>query len=727
MKELETLRPPASIDALPPTPMTVDSAPPRPQTPLAETSAAGITPATPTSMQAPEGSGTLPVEAAPPAVQARPQPSTTEPPASPSASRPAPAPAREPPKLKPAAYDPIDTPIPPPQPPQEPVHAPTPPLLFEVAWEVCWQLGGIYTVLRSKAGAMTQRWGDRYCLIGPYNPATAALEFEERPTEGVIRDVLDRLRDAGMACHYGRWLIAGRPRVILLDHRARYPRLGEDKYLFWKDHGIAVPDGDGEVNDVVAFGFAVAEFFRVLSELRGEQPILAHFHEWMGAAAIPRIAHMRLPVTTVFTTHATLLGRYLAGDNPHFYDHLPFLNGDELAEKYRILPRHQIEKAAAHASVVFTTVSEVTNSEAAQLLGRSADVIVPNGLNLTRFHALHEFQNLHARYKERIHQFVMGHFFPSYTFDLDKTLYLFTSGRYEYTNKGMDLFIEALFRLNQRLKGQPDAPTVVAFIVTRAAVRHFNVEALRSQAQFRELQNTCAEQERAMGRRLLMSALTGRLPALSELITPDASVRLKRAMHAWRSVRQPLVVTHDLVDDAGDPILKHIRHRGLFNAADDPVKIIFHPEFLNATSPLISLDYDSFVRGCHLGVFPSYYEPWGYTPLEAIALGVPAVTTDLSGFGTYVQRHVERHNDNGIYVMSRRGNSFESATEELVNHLLQFCMLNRRQRIELRNRVERLSDLFDWERLVSHYHEAHDLALERTLGKRPGRLELKFV
>ncbi len=613
------------------------------------------------------------------------------------------------------------------EPQPEPAHVPIPPLLFECAWEVCWQLGGIYTVLRSKASAMTARWGDRYCLIGPYNPATAALEFEERPSEGVVRDALDRLRAQGINCHYGRWLIAGRPRVILLDHRSRYDRLGEDKYLFWKDHGITVPDGDGEVNDVVAFGFTVTEFFRALSEVKGEQPVLAHFHEWMGGAAVPRIAHLGLPITTVFTTHATLLGRYLASDNPHFYEHLPFLDGDTLADKYRILPRHQIEKAGAHASTVFTTVSEVTNAEATQLLGRSADIITPNGLNLQRFHALHEFQNMHAQYKERIHQFVMGHFFPSYTFDLDRTLYLFTSGRYEYKNKGMDLFIEALHRLNQRLKHVSDPPTIVAFIVTRAANRHFNVEALRSQAQFRELKNTCIDQERAMGRRLLQSVLTGRLPALSDLITPDASVKLKRAMHAWRSPRQPLIVTHDLADDAGDPVINHLRHRKMFNAADDPVKVVFHPEFLSATSPLISLDYDSFVRGCHLGIFPSYYEPWGYTPLEANALGVPAVTTDLSGFGAYVQRHIDRHDDNGIVVLNRRQRGFEETCNNLVDYLMQFCSLNRRQRIEMRNRVERLSDLFDWDRLISHYHDAHDMALERTLGKRPGKLEVKLI
>src|SRR5206468_8946547 len=185
-----------------------------------------------------------------------------------------------------------------------------------------------------------------------------------------------------------------------------------DKYLLWKDHGSGTSAGDGEVNEVIAFGFTLAEFFRELTSVVTDRPILAHFHEWMSGVAVPRIAHLRLPVITVFTTHATLLGRYIANDNPYFYEHLPFLNGDAEAEKYQILPRHQIEKAAAHASTVFTTVSEVTAREAAQLLQRSPEVILPNGLNIQRFAAMHEFQNLHREFKERINEFVMGHFFP---------------------------------------------------------------------------------------------------------------------------------------------------------------------------------------------------------------------------------------------------------------------------------------------------------------------------
>jgi len=607
-----------------------------------------------------------------------------------------------------------------------------PPMLFEVAWEVCWQLGGIYTVLRSKAQAMIDRWGDRYCLIGPYNPGTAAVEFEEQPAYGPIRDVINKLRDIGVPCHFGRWLIAGRPRVILIDQRARYGSLHVDKYLMWEDHRISLPSDDGEVNDVTAFGFSVAEFFRVLTQVVKDRPILAHFHEWMGGVAVPRIAHLRLPVSTVFTTHATLLGRYLAGDNPYFYDHLPFLNPDHEAGKYNIYPRFAIERAAAHASTVFTTVSDVTAFEAEKLLGRTADVIVPNGINLHRFAAPHEFQHLHAQFKERIHEFVLGHFFPSYSFDLDRTLYVFTSGRYEYRNKGMDLFIEAMHRLNWRLKGIQDPPTVVGFIITRAQTRNINVQVLQNQSMYEDLRNTCESIQDQIGTRLLNCTAHGRLPSFGDLLKEDEQVRLKRAMHAWKTHRQPLIVTHDLADDAGDPVINHLRHRHMFNAADDPVKMVFHPEFLSATNPVMSMDYDQFVRGCHMGIFPSYYEPWGYTPLECIALGVPTVTSDLSGFGSYVQKHVwakERRDSDrqGIHILQRRGRSFDDACDALVNHLFSFAQLNRRQRIEMRNRTERLGEQFDWSTLVNHYDEAHNLALERVGAKRQGQLEVRVV
>ena len=618
-------------------------------------------------------------------------------------------------------------------PPPTGAAAPTPgqiepaPLLFEIGWEVCWQLGGIYTVLRSKAIQMLNIWGDRYCLIGPYNPQTAAIEFEERQPPEPLRQVLARLAERGVPARFGQWLIAGRPRVILLDFRALYPNLDQQKYLVWKDHGISLGANDAEINDVVCFGFAVAAFFQAFSELCPKVPLLAHFHEWMGGLAVPRIVHMRLPVATVFTTHATQLGRYLASNDPDLYNNLAAVNADAQAARYRILAKHQIEKSAAHAATVFTTVSQVTGLEAERLLERAPDAILPNGLNIQRFAALHEFQNLHLHWKEKIHEFVMGHFFPCYTFDLENTLYFFTSGRYEYRNKGIDLFIEAMYQLNARLKEMPEAPTIVAFIITRAAVRSVNVAVLQSQSMFDELQRTCQDVQEQIGHDLFQAVARGRFPEINRLINEDSQIKLKRALHAWRSGQPPVIVTHDLVDDVGDPILQHLRHRGLFNAGSDPVKVVFYPQFMTETSPLLPLDYEEFVRGCHMGIFPSYYEPWGYTPMECTALGVSSVSTDLSGFGAFVEAHVSNSHEKGIYVLKRRQRSFDDALNDLVNHLLEFVRLNQRQRIELRNQVERLSDMFDWSEMVRHYRQAHDLALSRIGAHHAGTLTVRLV
>jgi glycogen(starch) synthase len=595
-------------------------------------------------------------------------------------------------------------------------HVPVQPLLFEVAWEVCWQLGGIYTVIRSKAPQMTRIWGERYCLIGPYNAATADVELEETQPTGPIAIAIERLRAMGIRCHYGNWLITGRPRVLLLEFGAALDRMGEFSYYLWKDHGIQAPP-DQEVSNVISFGFLVGLFFQELCKVPNLQlPVLAHFHEWMGGLGCMRIKHLNLPVATVFTTHATLLGRYLCTDNPDFYAKLHWINPDHAAGHYNIYARYSIERGATHTADVFTTVSDITGLEAEKLLGRRADVVTPNGLNLHKFAALHEFQNLHKEYKEVIHQFVAGHFFPSYNFDLDKTIYLFTSGRYEYRNKGMDIFIESLARLNHWLRAGGIPITVVAFIITKVPHKNINVDVLRNQSMFDELSKMCSNITEEMGKALLHSVSMGRLPERGDLMTEEATVRLKRGMHAWRTWKQPAIVTHDLWDDAGDPVLNQLRACKLFNDRHDAVKIVFHPDFVSATSPLLGLDYDQFVRGVHMGVFPSYYEPWGYTPAECVASGVPAVTSDLAGFGSYVQQNIQDPASKGLFIVGRRYASWDQSAHQLTEILFNFCLKDRRSRIELRNRTERLSDYFDWSNLITHYNDAHKLAMQRKAG-----------
>jgi glycogen(starch) synthase len=589
------------------------------------------------------------------------------------------------------------------------------PLLLETAWETCNQVGGIYTVLRSKVPSMVNRWSNRYCLVGPYEEQSAGVEFEESPLAGAVGQVVKQLNELGFEAHYGRWLVSGRPHVVLLNYRSVFEQLNEIKFRLWADHKIPTPSDDPLLNSVIAFGEMCRLFLSLLAQKEAHRrPLIAHFHEWMAGAAIPMLRQEQWPGSIVFTTHATLLGRHLAMNTPTFYGHLPYFDAGAEARLFHVEPQHALEAAAAHGSHVFTTVSDVTAEECKYLLHRTPDVLLPNGLNIERFAAVHEFQNLHREYKERIHEFTIGHFFPSYHFDLDKTLYFFTSGRFEFRNKGMDLTIEALARLNWRLKQAGSPVTIVFFIITRAPVRSINITALQSSAMLKEFRTATEGMKDQIGERLFRAAAEGEIPDMNALVDEYWKLRLRRSIHAWRRDHPPPIVTHDLQNDAADPVLNELRRCRLFNQEDDPVKVIYHPDFIAATNPLFGMEYDQFVRGCHLGVFPSYYEPWGYTPLESIALGVPAVCSDLSGFGSYLNHLTPEQPDKGIYVVHRREQDFNAAADELTDRMFNVAQMGRRERIELRNYVEAFSEHFDWHNLGKRYHEAHRMALDEA-------------
>jgi glycogen(starch) synthase len=589
------------------------------------------------------------------------------------------------------------------------------PLLCEVSWEVCQQVGGIYTVIRSKAPVMSETWGRRYCVVGPYNPQTSSVEFEEVTPTGVFGRVARAMQDAGFDAHYGYWLITGKPRAILLNPQSVMSRLSEIKYLLWEHHGIGFNGCDDLMNQVLAFGWLTEHFFKILSKQQSEQrPIIGHFHEWMGGTAIPEMRRSKVPISMIFTTHATTLGRYLAMNDPWFYDHLPHVNWQAEAKRYNIDAQVRLERAAAHGAHVLTTVSDVTAMECEHLLGRKPEVILPNGLNIQRFVALHEFQNLHRIYKEKINEFVMGHFFPSYNFDLDQTMYFVTSGRYEYKNKGFDLTIEAMARLNYRMKQANMKRNVILFIVSRQPYRSINAEVLRSRAVMEEMRKNCEAVKNQVGDRLFSSLATGVWPKLDDLVDDYWRLRLRRTMHAWRTQRLPPIVTHDLWDDQHDAVMNQLRTCKLINLRDDPVKVVYHPDFISSADPLFGMDYDHFVRGCHLGIFPSYYEPWGYAPLECVALGIPSISSDLSGFGSYVNRHMPDHKERGIMVLERRYKSFDESANQLTDMTFNFLQLEVRDRISLRNRVESSCEHFDWHNLGKYYAEAHDLVLKMT-------------
>lgn len=336
---------------------------------------------------------------------------------------------------------------------------------------------------------------------------------------------------------------------------------------------------------------------------------------------------------------------------------------------------------------------------------------------------MHEFQNLHQQAKEKIHDFVRGHFYGHNDFEPDNTLYFFTAGRYEYRNKGVDMFIESLARLNHRLKVSGSKMTVVAFIIMPAQTQSLTVEALKGQAVIKSLRDTVSVIEREVGKRLFDRALQWHegddVPESKDLLSSSDRVMLRRRLFAMKRNTLPPIVTHNMTNDSEDPILNQIRRVQLFNHPSDRVKIIFHPEFLNSANPVLPLDYDDFVRGTHMGVFPSYYEPWGYTPAECTVMGVPSITTNLSGFGCYMEELIENATDYGIYIVDRRMQGIDDSVNQLCSFMFDFASKSKRQRINQRNRTERLSDLLDWKRMGMEYVKARQLALRRGMSSYP--------
>lgn len=592
-----------------------------------------------------------------------------------------------------------------------------PSYLLEVAWEVCNQVGGIYTVIRSKAPEMVKHSQGNYCMIGPYVNRNILAELE------LLNDSQDSfglaataLRKKGYDVQYAQWLITGRPKVVLLNPNAvQEQAMNVVKYLLWKNHGISTQNATPLINQVIAFGFLTKLFIDELIKVRDPKiPVVAHFHEWMAGLPILDLKKDKVPVHTIFTTHATQLGRHLAINSPFFYSHLPFFRREEETKKFGIEIEENIEYNCSKSTDVMSTVSEVTARECKHLLRRKADVIMPNGLNIERFEALHEFQNMHVQYKEQIHRFIMGHFFQSYSFDLDKTLYFVTSGRFEFRNKGFDLTLEALSRLNKKLKDEGSDKTIVMFFVTKREFSTIHPEILQSKALLQEIQQTVSAIQTQIGQKLFYESTVRRdnqMPDLNDFVEEYWKLRYRRIIQSWKTRKNPLVITHKLVNEAQDEILNYLNTVGLTNAPEDRVKVVYHPDFIQPGNPLFGMDYNQFIRGCHLGIFPSYYEPWGYTPLECMASGVPSVTSDLSGFGDYLLHHLPNHSEYGLSVIERGKRTFDWSANQLMEVMYHFTKQDRRERIRMRNTVEANSGHFDWKNLIKHYKEAYQLAL----------------
>jgi phosphorylase/glycogen(starch) synthase len=485
--------------------------------------------------------------------------------------------------------------------------------LFEASWEVCNKVGGIYTVINSKVREAQAAYGDRYFLLGP--DLETNLEFEETD-EACWTRIREGTAIQDLPCRFGRWKIPGEPKVILVGYGKKYDK-DQLLYRIWEDYGVDSIAGGWDYVEPVMFGYAcgevIATLYNLLVRPLGE-PAVAQFHEWMTGAGLLALKKKAPEIGTVFTTHATILGRCLAGAGMDIYTVMESIAPKREASIHNISAKYSMEAAAAREADCLTTVSDITAAEAKNFLGRCPDVVTPNGLNLEHVPDLTRNREQAVKSREKLLAAATRFLRKNLP---ENTRIIIISGRYEYRNKGIDVFLNALGRLDKELaENQP----VLAFLFVIGG--HMDL-----------------------------------IPAL-------------QGDHGKWEPGNPPIATHRLHHESSDPILQTCSRVGLKNLPHNRVNVIFSPVYLNGHDGLINMTYYDALSGCDLGVFPSYYEPWGYTPLESAAYAVPTVTTDQAGFGLWSQQ--AGGPEGGVILLHRRGRPIQLIEDHLHEILKNF-------------------------------------------------------
>ncbi len=586
-------------------------------------------------------------------------------------------------------------------------------VLFEVSWEVCNKVGGIYTVVKSKAARMVESYGEQYFLVGPYFASKAIGQFQEEVPKDFCKTHFEEFRKIGIICHFGKWLIEGSPYTILIDFVGYKSRINEIKRELWDWYKIDSLRAPADYDEPVIWAYTAGMLIEKLSTCFENKKVVAHFHEWLSGTGLLYLKKKSPRVATVFTTHATILGRTLASSNIDIYNVWEKINPDQEAYKYNTEAKHLVEKNSAAFADVFTTVSEITGMEASYLLNKKPDVLLPNGLDISKFPSFEEVIIKHKLQRDRIREFMLYYFFPYYTFDPKETLIYFLAGRYEFHDKGIDVYIKALGRLNEKLKQEKSKKTIIAFIWVPANFRNIKPELLENKTIYQDIKDALEEVQDDVEKNVVYSLVSNKKIAKENLFDDEFLTEMKIRIARFVKKGNPPLITHDLYEEK-DTILDAINSANLKNEENDSVKIIYYPIYLSGADGLLNLNYYEAMQGSHLGIFPSYYEPWGYTPLEAGALGVSSVTTDLAGFGRYFCNECAQSDAPGVFVLKRMNRNEDDVVNQLVNVMFRFANLSKEDRTANKMQARKVASLADWKSFVIHYIDAHNLAVEKV-------------
>ena len=541
-----------------------------------------------------------------------------------------------------------------------------PDYIFESSWEVCNKVGGIYTVLSSRAKTLQQEMKDRIIFIGPDFWKEKESPYFKQDTS-LFAQWQWEAKEQGLNVRVGRWTVPGEPIAILVDFAPYFEKKNEIYGWLWQNYGVDSLHAYGDYDEASMFSYAAALVVESFYNSKGLQDsrVVYHANEWMcGLGAL--YINNRLPqIGTVFTTHATSIGRSIAGNQKPLYDYLFAYNGDQMAEELNMQSKHSIEKQTAHHVDCFTTVSEITAKECLELLDKPVDVVLPNGFDDSFVPKAATFTRKRRAARRRlldVANALLGEQLG------DDTLIVSTSGRYEFRNKGIDVFVEAMNRL---LRDRDLKKKVVAFI---------------------EVPGWVGEPRK------------------------DLRERLTQNKQTWQGPLEVPMITHWLHNMSHDNVLSMMKYYDMHNRTEDNVKVIFLPCYLDGSDGIVNMTYYDVVLGNDLCVYPSYYEPWGYTPLEAVAFKVPCVTTDLAGFGLWANS-VFGHDGtlaDGVKVIHRTDYNYSEVADMIKDTVAEFSNLTQKEVDACRKAAGELSKKALWSEFIAYYHTAYDIALRKA-------------
>lgn len=548
----------------------------------------------------------------------------------------------------------------------------TPDYIFEASWEVCNKVGGIYTVLSTRANTLQAKFRDKLFFIGPdFGQGKENPLFIESDNLCVAwkKHALEKEQ---LSVRVGRWNIPGEPIVLLVDFQPFFEKKNEIYADMWNRYQVDSLHAYGDYDEASMFSYAagkvVESFYRY--NLTENDKVVYQAHEWMTGMGALYLQNAVPEIATIFTTHATSIGRSIAGNNKPLYDYLFAYNGDQMAEELNMQSKHSIEKQTAHYVDCFTTVSEITNRECVELLDKPADVILMNGFDDDFVAKGTTFTG--KRKRARALMLKVANALLGDNLD-DDTLIVGTSGRYEFKNKGINVFLESLNRLNRdkNLKKK-----VLAFV---------------------------------------------NVPGWVGEPREDLQARLKKKEGYFTEPLSCPLITHWLHNMTHDQVLDMLKYLGMSNRKEDKVKVIFVPCYLDGKDGILNKHYYDILIGQDLSVYPSYYEPWGYTPLESVAFHVPTITTDLAGFGLWVNGLKHQCGiDDGVEVLHRSDYNYSEVADGIKDTISAFSVKSEAEIKSIRKKAALVAEQALWKHFIKYYYKAYDVALRNAKKRQLG-------